>query len=269
MTSLVTLNSQRISVLSNILLLDIECAPKLAHVWNFFKTCIGAKQVLEHGYIMSYAAKWLDKDEMIYEENRKLDDTAIVNSLIKLMDEADIVIAHNAIKFDIATINARALVNGQSPPAPYKIVDTYKEAKNHFKFESYSLEYISTILGCTPKSSHKKFPGFELWLECMRNNEEAWSELKEYNIQDVKTLEEIYLKMRPWIKTHPNMGVYQEHTGPVCPKCGSHHIQFRGSYHSNLGKFRRFQCTNCGGWGRTRFTQYPKELGKELLTNAT
>lgn len=254
--------------MAKILILDVETAPKLAYVWQFWKANIGAKQVLEHGYIMSYAAKWLGSQSIIYEENRKVDDTNIVVSLIDLLDKADIVIAHNAKKFDLATINARAMVNGVKPPSPYKVVDTLLEAKKEFKFESYSLEYLAKVLGCSPKLSHKNFPGFELWLECMRDNPKAWKELKEYNIQDVETLEEIYLKMRPWIKGHPNIGVYQERDEHVCPKCGSNHVQLRGFYTTNVGKYQRFQCNSCGGWGRSRYTQYPKDKGKRLIVNA-
>lgn len=254
--------------MSNILLIDLEVAPKLAYVWEFFKANIGSKQVLDHGYIMSFAAKWLGDGEIIYKESRKVDDTEIVKDIISLLDRADVVIAHNAKKFDVPMINARAIVAGVMPPSPYKVVDTLKVAKDEFRFNKNTLEYLATVLGCTPKSSHKKFPGFELWLECIRNNEEAWKELKEYNIQDVETLEEIYLKMRPWIRNHPNVGVYKEQPRPVCPKCGSDHLQFRGYYHSNVGKFRRLQCQDCGGWSRTRFTQYPKDINKELVINA-
>lgn len=254
--------------MSKTLLIDIETAPKLAYVWQFYKANIGAKQVLDHGYVMSYAAKWLDSDDIYYEENRKVDDTSICAGINLLLDQADIVIAHNAKRFDLPTIAARSMVNGLKPPSPYKIVDTLLEAKREFKFESYSLEYLSKVLGCTPKLSHKNFPGFELWLECMRNNEEAWKELKEYNIQDVNTLEEVYLKMRPWLKGHPNVGVYQERDQYVCPKCGGHHVQLRGYYHTNVGKYKRFQCNTCGGWGRSRYTQYPKDKGKRLIINA-
>lgn len=250
------------------LLIDIESAPSLAYVWDYFKANINPNQVLDNGYIISYAAKWLDKEEIIYSDNRKFNDTSIVAEIIGLLDEADVVIAHNALKFDIPTINARAVVAGLKPPSPYKIIDTLQVAKKEFRFKKNSLEHISNQLKCTPKGGHKKFPGFELWLECLRNNDEAWQELMEYNVQDVKTLEEVYLKLRPWIKNHPNVGVYKESDKSVCPVCGSDHHHFRGYYHTRVGKYRRFRCLDCGHWGRSRYTEYPKHKLKDLIVSA-
>lgn len=254
--------------MSKILLLDIETAPKVAYVWEFFKANISPKQVLDHGHIMSYAAKWLDSDDILYFENRKSNDKRIVKNLCALLDEADIVIAHNGKRFDLPMINARAVVHGLSPPSPYKIIDTLKAAKGSLKLERYSLEYLAQVLGCTPKLTKRKFPGFELWLECLRNNNEAWEELMEYNIQDVRTLEEVYIKLRPWIKNHPNVAIYKEHNKPSCTKCGSDHVHLRGYYYSSVGKFRRYKCLDCGSWNRTRNSQYPKDISKELMVNA-
>lgn len=245
------------------LILDIETSPKIAYVWRFFKENIGAKQVKEHGHIMSFAAKWLDNDTVFYCENRKEDDTKIVQELCKFLDEADIVVAHNGQEFDLKQIRARALVRGQRPPSPVKIVDTYRIAKREFGFPSNSLEYLTNVLGCTiKKKSHKKFPGFELWLECLRNNEEAWAEMKAYNVDDVLALEELYLKMRPWDTKHPSVSVDSVPDQPVCPKCGSVHIQRRGFAYTNVGKFQRFACSDCGGWSRTRYSESGKNVNQ-------
>jgi predicted RNA-binding Zn-ribbon protein involved in translation (DUF1610 family)/DNA polymerase elongation subunit (family B) len=245
---------------AKILILDIETAPKVALVWRFFKENISPKQVKEHGHIMSFAAKWLGQDEIFYYENRKDNDKGIVERLSYLLDEADMVVAHNGEQFDLKQIRGRALVNGIKPPSPVKIVDTYKIAKKEFGFPSNSLEYISMVLECKlKKGGHKKFPGFELWLECLRGNEEAWLELREYNILDVLVLEEVYLKMRPWDTHHPNVAVYEEDDNNiVCPKCGSIHTQWRGYAYTSVGKYHRYQCNDCGGWGRTRYTTLPK-----------
>jgi len=138
----------------NILYLDIETAPKLAYVWRFFKENIGAKQVKEHGHIMSFSAIWNDDADFLchYHENRTDDDSYITQRLIDYLDKADIVIGHNVDKFDCNTINGRALVMGIRPPSPYKIVDTWQSAKKHFKFESNSLEYLSKVWTATTRS---------------------------------------------------------------------------------------------------------------------
>jgi hypothetical protein len=241
------------------LVLDIETAPKVAYVWRYFKENISPKQVKEHGHMMSFAAKWLGVPEIIYEECRKDDDTKLVSMVIQLIDEADIVVVQNGARFDLPEIRGRAVVNGLNPPSPVKIIDTFKVAKKEFNFSSNSLEYLAEVLDCKiKKGKHKKFPGFELWLECLRKNEEAWSELKEYNIDDVLVLEEIYLKMRPWITDHPNMHVNEHMDRPCCPKCGSENVQLRGYAYTASGKFHKFICNDCGGWARSRYTLLSK-----------
>ena len=251
-----------------ILVLDIETFPALANVWRFWKENIGAKQVVEHSTIASFACKWLDDDDIHYEDVEHQSEASLLKSLLNYLDVADIVIAHNALKFDLPTIQGRALAVGLKPPSPYKVIDTLQVARYEFNFPSNSLEYLAIILECAPKLGHKKFPGFELWSECMKGNPEAWKEMETYNKQDVLTLEEIYQKMKPWMKRHPNVAIYEETTKPLCPKCGSDHMQSRGYAYTNIYKYRRFQCQSCGGWHRTRFNELKKENSHALFSNA-
>lgn len=249
--------------------LDIESAPHMAYVWGFYQQNIPASQVIKNRAILSYAYKWLGEDRVYYEESRGRNDKRIVSNVIKVLDEADVVIAHNAKKFDLGVINARAIAHGIKPPSPYKMIDTLLIARDKFKFDMNNLEFLAKYLGCTPKGKHKKFPGFELWIQLWANNPEAWEELREYNIQDVLTLEEVYLKMRPWIDKHPNAGLYNIGEEPVCPKCGSKHIHYRGYTHTGVSRFRRFQCQDCGGWGRLRSNVLTTGQRQGLATNAS
>lgn len=254
-----------------ILYLDIETAPKKAYIWQFFKAMIGAKQVLEHGYIMSFSAIWNDDGDknILYYENRTENDTKIVKALLRLLDEADMVVGHNVEYFDVATINARALVLGLKPPSPYKIVDTYKAAKKYFKFESNSLEYLTTVLPIKHKKlTHAKFPGFVLWDQCLQGNPAAWKEMKDYNINDTLAVRDVYKEMRPWIRNHPNLAVWNEDGVPRCNVCGSEHLHKRGKIPTNTGLYQQYQCQDCGHWLRTRFSERLKSAAKGLLTNA-
>jgi DNA polymerase III epsilon subunit-like protein len=254
--------------LTRILILDIETSPNIAYVWRFFKENVGAKQVLENTFIMSFAFKWLGEKETWYFSANEYGEINLLKELIDVLDVADIVVAHNGSKFDLPTIQGRALVHGLNPPSPYKVVDTLNVARYEFNFPSNSLEYLAKILGVEEKDNHKNFPGFLLWSECLKNNPKAWDELRTYNIQDVETLEQVYLKMRPWMRRHPNIAVNEEYDRPACPKCGSHHIQLRGFVYTNTYKYRKFQCNDCGGWARTRFNEFPKEKKHALLMNA-
>lgn len=252
----------------NILIVDLETAPRLAYVWGFWNTNVGLNQTLSSTYIMSYSAKWLGDDGVVYNETRNEDDKQLCQELAVLFDTADMVIAHNGNKFDIPIVRARCVLHGIKPWSPVKQIDTLKVAKREFRFDRNSLAYLAEYLGVEAKEEHKNFPGFELWSECIRGNPEAWKEMRKYNIQDVETLEQVYLKLRPWMTNHPNIGVLQEDNKPLCGKCGSSHLQRRGYTTTNVGKYQRFQCMGCGGWMRTRFTEYPKDKRKSLLVNA-
>ena len=259
------------NVSPRILILDIESAPKKAFVWGMWKQNIAPNQFISDWYMLTWSAKWLGEKEVysdklsnydlygLYQEN----DSKICESLHRLLDDADIVVAHNGDKFDIPSINTRFIDNNINPPSPYKQVDTLKIAKRNFKFTSNRLDFIGNFLGLGGKI---ETGGMGLWIRCLDGDLSAFEEMEEYNRRDVTLLEDVYLKLRPWDKQHPNVNVYEEveKDRPKCPKCGSDHIHFRGSYHTNVSAFQRFQCQGCGSWGRMRQNGIEKEERKNL-----
>lgn len=252
------------------LIFDIETSPNLVHVWRFWQENVGVNQILEDGDILSFAAKWVGKDEVHYYENRTRNDKRLVKQLIKLLNEADIVVAHNGKRFDMGWVRARAAIHGLTPPSPVKIIDTKIETKKSFFFPSYSLDYLTKVFGCSRKLTKRTYPGHELWMACVvRNEDKAWEEMMAYNIQDVLALEELYLKVRPWIK-HPNVGVYTDEEVPVCPSCGGTHLQKRGFYYTDVSKFQRYSCMapGCGYWSRGKTNLLTKEKREATVRNA-
>ena len=98
-------------------------------------------------------------------------------------------------------------------------------------------------------------------------HQEAWAEMKEYNIADVVSLEALYLRLRPYMRYHPNVIRDEKGEEVACPKCGSKNIQWRGYYYTAAGLcYKRFVCMDCGGWGRVRFAE--KDKGQTLGRNA-
>jgi hypothetical protein len=257
--------------MSKTLILDIETAPVLANVWRLFKENVGLNQIRGDWHLLSFSAKWLGtkkRDVMYYDQSAEADiedDAGLLLLLWQLLDEADFVVAHNGRKFDLKKINARFIVHGFPPPSPYTIIDTLEIAKGHFAFTSNRLAYLTDTLCTTKKSAHAQFPGFELWKECLAGNPKAWKEMRDYNIDDVLSLEELYLLLRPWDTKHPSVTVVADDERMACPKCGSHHIIQKGYRHTIVGMYPRFQCQGCFGWSRGRTMANTKDVRKNLL----
>ena len=78
--------------------------------------------------------------------------------------------------------------------------------------------------------------------------------MAKYNKRDVAILEEVYLRMRPWIKGHPNIGNLISSTEPACSTCGSHNLEkIDGEYYyTSIGKYELFKCKTCGAISRGR-----------------
>ena len=245
---------QRMKQQPKILLFDIETAPNLAYVWGKYEQ--NAIAFESEWYMLSFAWKWSgDKkvqarslpDYRGYNKN-PMDDSAMLKDLHSLFDEADVIVAHNGDQFDIKKTNARFIINGLHPPAPYKTIDTKKVAKKYFNFTSNSLNDLGQNLNLG-----KKLPtgGFDLWLGCMQGDQKSWDKMVKYNKMDVELLEKVYETMKPWMTNHPHVGLYQG-KACACPNCGGEDLQKRGFSYTRTGKYQRLQCLDCSAWSQQR-----------------
>lgn len=190
----------------------------------------------------------------------------MIAKLCTMLDEADIVVGQNVKKFDMRKIRARAMMHGLPPFKEPLVQDTMLMARSIGSFTSNKLEYLSANLTDTPKSKHAKFPGFELWLGVMQGNPEAWEEMREYNIQDVRATEQLYLKLRPWVRNHPNVAHYYKDDENRCPRCGSTNLYTNGTIFRGVSEYHAYTCSDCGGHSRSRYTLNSRNKRKSLLT---
>lgn len=252
--------------------LDIETAPLHSYHWGLFDQNIGLEMIADEWSILAFCAQWMDDPKPIYMDTggrgvkRVRDDKSLLTALWEVLDQADIVIGQNAKAFDLKKINARMLMAGMKPYSPVRVIDTMLAARKHFDFTSNKLAWLSKYLTPSKKSEHKAFPGFELWKACLSDDPKAWAEMKRYNVQDVRSTIELYLKLRPWISDHPNLALYANDEEVRCPKCTGTHLQRRGTSVSQTGRFQRFQCLDCGGWARSRTSETTTAKRKTLLT---
>lgn len=250
-----------------ILIVDIETSPIISYTWGLFDQNVALNQVVEDWHLLSYSAKFLNEKKVYYKDQSNAkqlsNDRPLLEDLWKLLDSSDVVIGQNSTSFDIKRIKARMLVHGMKPPSSFKQIDTMRIAKKYFNFTSNKLEYLSAKL-CTKhkKLTHKKFPGFELWKECLKGNKAAWAEMKRYNIQDILATEELYTKLQPW-DSSINFNVYSDDLQQVCA-CGSKEFTKNGYKYTTVGKYQRYKCVKCGSESKDRTNLLDKEKRKSL-----
>jgi len=233
-----------------ILLFDIENSPNLG--WYYDRWEKGNIVLNESNwFLLSFAFKWLGDDAIHvstlrdcqgYAENKRCD-RSLVHQLWTALQAADVIVAHNGDKHDIRKANARFAFHGLPPPSPSRSIDTRKMAKRYFGFESNSLDHLGQHLGLGGK---RVTTGFDLHRRAIEGDASAWAELAEYNKRDVELLEQVYLRLRPFMSTHPPLTDY---TGEqACPVCQSSNIYHRGYSYMRTGRRRRISCRDCGAW---------------------
>lgn len=261
---------EEINTSAKVLILDIETAPLRAFVWDVWNQNIGGGQIYSDWFCLTWSAKWLFEkkvysDRLTGTEALKQDDKRIMKSIWALINEADIVIAHNAEKFDIPRLNTRFIINKMNPPLPYLIIDTLKHIRRHFAFSHNKLDEVNRQLNLPRK---QETCGFKLWERCYKGEDAALKKMLSYNITDVKILEETYLRIRSWIKPHPNMGLYILDQVSRCPSCSSPDIVKEGKYYyTSVNKYEAFRCDNCGSTGRVRHSDINIKERRFLTTS--
>lgn len=252
-------------------LIDIETSPLRAHTWGLFDQNVGLNQIDREWTILSFCFKPLGGGKKTIEymdtQGDPLNDRKLVERLREIMHEYDFLIAQNGKRFDMRKMRARMILHDLAPPSPVQIIDTMLMARQVAAFTSNKLEWLSTYLSDVQKSKHKAFPGFELWSECLADNPKAWAAMRKYNIPDVTSMEQVYLKLRPWVTGHPNVAAYHKGEDIACPKCGSHDVEKDGIAYTNTSEYNRYRCNSCGGWSRDRYTLNSKAKRRALLAN--
>ena len=242
------------------ILIDVETSPLLTYTWEAYES--NALKILEPSKIISVAWKDLNEKEVHCRalcdykgyEGGIIDDTKLIKDAWDILDQADVICAHNGAAFDVKKLNARFVYHGLNAPSPYKVVDTIKVAKKVFKFDANSLNSLGEYLGVGKKINNG---GFDLWLRCIDGDLDAWRLMKLYNSNDVSLLERVYFKLRPFITSHPSMVALSEKTSenPACPTCMSENVQKRGFSVTRTGRKQRYQCGTCGSWSSGPFTK--------------
>jgi predicted RNA-binding Zn-ribbon protein involved in translation (DUF1610 family) len=229
-----------------ILFLDLETSPNLAFVWGLWDQNVAINQLMESTEVICFGARWYGEKKVTFRSTHHDGKKKMLKDLHALMEEADVLVGWNSAAFDSKHIKREFLEANMLPPSPYKELDLMRVVKSQFKFPSNKLDYVAQTLGVGAKVQHS---GFDLWIGCMAGEKKSWAKMKEYQIQDVNLLIDLYEKLKPWIKNHPHAALHEGIEGG-CSNCSSVNIQRRGYARTITATYQRFQCTDCGKWLR-------------------
>jgi hypothetical protein len=267
-----------------VLCIDIETSPIVAYVWGLYDQNVGLNQIVEDWEILCVCAKWLGSDEVMEFNSspmyrdlgkicpKRVEDgefhsfDELAEALWILLDEADAVVAHNAVKFDNKKIKTKLMLAGLPPPSPYKIIDTLKIARDQFGFTSNRKDFLSKKLGGDGKHDTG---GMQLWIDCINGDTAAWDKMLEYCKNDVLELERIYLEIRSWDNKHPNLQQFYKDALERCGTCGSPDLKPEDNKfaHTNVSTFEVLRCQSCGALKRRRTNLRTLEQRKTTLMN--
>ena len=262
---------------AKVLFLDLEVSASIVAAFSMFKHFSTPDHIIQFPYILTYACNWLhDSPEDIecygladfdsFEKDHR-DDYELVVRLWGWLDKADIVVIQNE-SFDRGWFTQRCAMFGIPEPSPYRVVCTLKGMKKAMALPSNSLGYATKYFDLP----HKKLQhdGISLWIRCMDGDVEALESMKTYNIGDIPTLRELYLKIRAYIPNHPNVALYfgDGDDKMRCSVCGSEHLELlEGKAYTNLSIFDAYRCGNCGTVKRAGVSETTSEQRKKFLRN--
>lgn len=178
------------------------------------------------------------------------DDRYVVESIAKVLNDADIIVGHYSKRFDLPYIQARLLFhNLPTIDSRKQHIDTWHIARYKLKLHSNRLQSITEHLGFKDKTPIKS----REWIRAMSGDADAIQYIMNHCEQDVIVLEEVYHRLKPLMTNHPNVNLLTK-LPFACPTCGSKKIVKQGLRISQVRVSQRYQCRECGSWSQAPYT---------------
>lgn len=233
--------SLEVSKEPKILIYDIETSRLQADLWWSGQQYVSGNQITSEPKVITIAYKWLGSDKVEYLKwDKKQSDKKLIKTFLKEYNKADMVIGFNNDKFDNRWINARALKYNYDVNTFVKSFDIMKQAKRLFRLPGYSMNFIAKFVGVETKLQHT---GLSMWEAIQRGSKkEAKKAMKlmvDYNVQDIIVTEQVYLRLRKYMKSPIHMGVLQDRAKSTCPTCGSDNVKLHKTTVTSAGTIQR------------------------------
>lgn len=176
------------------------------------------------------------------------DDALVVQAIYDVLKSADAVVTHNGKRFDWKFLQTRLLKHGLPPLGKIKHIDTCAIAKRHLFSFNNKLETLSALL-----TDEKKMEsgGAALWCAVAERDQKAQRKMAEYCKQDVRALEAVFKKLKPFLSELPNYNLWEHGALNLCPNCGSTRLKSNGIRPTSTRTYRRYICRDCNTWSHT------------------
>lgn len=219
---------------ARVLIYDIETSPNIGWFWRAgYKLNISPDNIIKERAIICVSYKWLGEDQVFnltWDKNQN--DKFLIEQFVEVLNEADLIVAHNGDRFDLKWLKTRALFH-RIPMLPnYKQFDTLKVAKSKLLLNSNRLDYIAKFLGYEGKNH----TSIDLWLDIIyKKSKVAMNTMLEYCDEDVRQLEKVYKELRYLDNPRLHEGVMIGKTKQTSPITGSVNIKHIKSVTTNRG----------------------------------
>ena len=245
------------------LFFDIETSPNIGFFWQSgYKLSVPYSNIIKERAIICICYKWEDDDKvysLTWDKNQ--DDKAMLEKFIEVANEAQELVGHNGDKFDLPWIRTRCLFHGIPMFPSYTTIDTLKQARSKFRFNSNRLDYIANYLGVGGKTE----TGFDLWKNIVLEKcQESMDKMVEYCKNDVVILEKVFKHLSNYFPAKTHYGALLNGDKCSCPECGSEDLRFSQKRYSSSGTPRiQLQCKICFKYHTVSTRTYDAIMSKD------
>jgi len=234
-----------------VLFYDIETTPLKAYIWRL------GQQIVRHGQldkkcnmykIICITYCWNDgkKAKALVWDGK--DSGPIVKEFDKIIKQADLTIGKNSDRFDVKHINTQRMLSQDygMPEWAQNTDDLEKQIRRHFALPSYSLDYLSELLGLGGKNKME----FSDWVDILEPRtkatyNKALKKMVTYGKKDVEDTRDIWYQLEKHFTPRFNMSTFLKDF--CCTTCGSKNIHRNGTKVAGKGLKQRWFCNDHGG----------------------